>query len=261
METKENPDSYARLLGDLEATVNTVGEGLEGHTEGNGELGKQTETYNDLARDTTFDTICETGFNAGHSALRFLAQSNAALYEFDLGSHKYSKVAAGFLSKRFGSRLNNIWGDSTKSLPKFHAEHSDVKCKVVIVDGGHAFNVALADLINFEQMAASDHVLTIDDTPCDASYCEGPNKAWKQLVDEGCVQETLANHMGLGRGFSVGRYVACKRWPSRKGVVVETGANSGLVQRITVGAKVAKPRAAGMFKVESELQSASGFTL
>jgi len=50
-------------------------------------------------------TVCETGFNAGHSTLTYLvANPNVRVYSFDIGGHDYSRDMAIYLRKRFPNR-------------------------------------------------------------------------------------------------------------------------------------------------------------
>mmetsp|Transcript_114881 Transcript_114881/g.199023 ORF Transcript_114881/g.199023 Transcript_114881/m.199023 type:complete len:280 (+) Transcript_114881:106-945(+) len=177
-----------------------------------GELSLQTNAYDQWARRAPLKTVCEVGFNAGHGALRFLSQSNAHVYEFDIGVHAYSHVAADFLAAKFPGRLTLTWGDSTKTLPQFHAQHPDVKCDLIIVDGGHSLPVATADLLNFVVMASASHILVIDDTYCNAPSCVGPTSAWQNLIAKGCIQEVERVPMGPLRGFSFGKYTPCSAW-------------------------------------------------
>jgi len=162
--------------------------------------------YDALARDESIQTICETGFNAGDSAMRFLAQSNATLYEFDLGRYDYSLAAANFTKDNFPGRFHITWGDSSVTVPAFHKAHPEVKCDLVIVDGGHSYDIALADLTNFMSMAAEKHVLFLDDTPCSKEYCIGVNRAWGKLLNEGCVVEDKVVSVSEWYGFRKGAY-------------------------------------------------------
>jgi len=91
-----------------------------------------------------------------------------------------------------------------------------VKCDLLIVDGGHTYEVAISDLKNFAQMAAPGHMLAIDDTPCDAIWCMGPRKAWQELILHGCIKESEVVHMGRDRGFSVGSFTPCEYLASMK---------------------------------------------
>jgi hypothetical protein len=191
-----------RLLG------NVTDGGFEGHTENFGPQLKQTVQYDQWAK-SGFETICETGFNAGHSALRFLAQSAANLYEFDLGEHVYSKYAEEHLMDKYPGRLNVFWGDSTKTMPAFRANQSDVKCDLMIVDGGHKYSVAKSDLLNFAMMSKPNGLIAIDDAPCNPIWCEGPQQAWDELVQHGCISAVKAVPMGLNRGFTYGQFTPC----------------------------------------------------
>jgi len=198
------------LFHDLDQLLRNKGQKVwEGHTTASGSLALQTAQYDTWARSPSSRTICETGFNAGHSALRFLAQSRARLVEFDIGQHPYAKLAAKFLQDRFPGRLLNVWGDSRVTLPRYHQDHPDMMCDIIVVDGGHSYDVAMSDLKSFAKMAAPGSILTIDDTPCISSWCEGPTKAWQELVELGCIEQSREVPMGSDRGFTVGRYTPC----------------------------------------------------
>jgi hypothetical protein len=180
---------------------------FEGNT-GNAGASVQAYIYAEWAAHRGFKTICETGFNAGHSALRFLALSTAHVYEFDLGFHEYGKVSADFLQRNFPGRFTVTWGDSTESLPSFKQQHPDVTCDLVIVDGGHDYRVAMADLKNFMSMASEKHLLAMDDTP--GTGCDDCTKAWNELVGKGCIKELQKVPMGANRGFSIGQFSECQ---------------------------------------------------
>lgn len=191
----------------LEANLQQKGMVVTEGNSGQNRVARQANRYNSLARSPGLTTVCETGFNAGHSALRFLVLSDAHVYEFDLGMHDYSHESAVFLQRSFPGRLTVTWGDSTVSLPNFSQANPSVKCDIIIVDGGHDFHVAMADLRNFMRMASTSHTLVIDDTPCNALHCQGPTEAWSQLKRSGCIAETESVLMRADRGFSIGRYV------------------------------------------------------
>lgn len=203
------------LFGELTETLLDHGfspKALEGHIDYRGELAKQSAKYDEWAKTLKLNTICETGFNAGHSALRFLARSDAKLYEFDLGSHAYSKVAADFLHHKFPGRLNITWGDSLQELTKFRERNPDLQCDLVVVDGGHGAEVCASDLQNFGKMAAPNAIVAIDDTPCKEAWCGGPTTAWHDLIAQGCIEEVGAVPMGSMRGFSFGKFKTCSLW-------------------------------------------------
>eukprot|EP00747_Dinoflagellata_sp_TGD_P167166 gnl/TRDRNA2_/TRDRNA2_191120_c0_seq1.p1 gnl/TRDRNA2_/TRDRNA2_191120_c0~~gnl/TRDRNA2_/TRDRNA2_191120_c0_seq1.p1 ORF type:complete len:329 (+),score=25.71 gnl/TRDRNA2_/TRDRNA2_191120_c0_seq1:75-1061(+) len=164
------------------------------------------KAYDELARQPWIKTVCEIGFNAGDAALRFLVQSNATLYEFDLGENQYAHEAADFMNKHFPERFHIMWGDSGKTVPEFHRTNPDVRCDLAIVDGGHGYDIALADLTNFYAMVSEQHVLFTDDTPCEEVYCIGVNEAYGKLLAEGCLVETLVHQQDYSYGFRQGKY-------------------------------------------------------
>ena len=72
--------------------------------------------------------VCETGFNAGQSALIWLlANPKAKLYSFDLGQYGYTQAAAEFMAEKFPGRFTFIAGNSVESLPKFIVDHPEAR--------------------------------------------------------------------------------------------------------------------------------------
>ena len=170
-----------------------------------------------LARQSWVRQVCEIGFNAGHSALYWLASSNnTRLVSFDLGSHDYAKVMAGYMKTAFPDRFHIVWGDSTKSVPEYVQNltllGNPLSCDVIVIDGGHSYKVALADMQNMRAFARSPrHLVVIDDTPCVAEYCENTARALREMRHSikpvfGCI-----HYPQLIRGFSVGYYVTEER--------------------------------------------------
>lgn len=182
---------------------------LEGHTdEFEPSLAVQTSTYDEWAQNWNLKTVCETGFNAGHSALRFLAQTWAHVYEFDLCDHNYTEPAGTYLNTMYFGRLTLTCGDSRKTVPDFHKANPDLKCDLIIIDGGHDLDIAEKDLDSLAKMASENAGVAIDDTPCTSGFCSGPNTAWANFVSAGCIQNDTRVPMGptgVERGFSYGR--------------------------------------------------------
>jgi hypothetical protein len=205
------------LLDDLEKTVSNQHEKVTaGHMPSLGELQTDlVDMYNLWAGspEPVTRTICDTSFNSGHSALRFLSQSPANVIEFDDGSHRYSHRASRFLKSKFGTRFEIMFGDRNVQVPEYHQKHLDSKCDLIVVDGARNYSRAYTDLINFAKMSSKDHVLAMDNTPCGASYCAGPTQAWQELVSLGCIEELQAVPMGSDAGFTTGRFVSCPLWP------------------------------------------------
>lgn len=123
-------------------------------------------------------TICEVGFNAGHSSLMWLLLSTTSnVLAFDLGEHGYAKSAAKYLQTRFGSnRISVTFGDSRETLPQFRGT-----CDVVFVDGGHSYDVAYSDITN---LAEPGTLLIVDDINQDEV-----GKAYHDVINAGIVTE------------------------------------------------------------------------
>jgi len=178
----------------------------EGHSN---EIPHEEYALNSLARGRT--TICQTGFNAGHSALRFLLHSNAHVYLFDLGSHDYAKPAADWIQDRFPDRHSVIWGDSAQTLPSFHEQNPNLKCDLIFIDGGHSKEIAQADFGNFRAMATSTSKVFIDDVHCSAGWCLGPHTVLQDAIKSASYTEEGSGMVLAGdRGWSWGSY----SWPA-----------------------------------------------
>ena len=82
-------------------------------------------------------SIAEVGFNAAHSAmLMLIANPLASVQSFDIGHHSCARDAFQYIRERFpGRRLDIEWGDSTETVPAFHARCPDRTFDAVIVHG------------------------------------------------------------------------------------------------------------------------------
>ena len=164
-----------------------------------------------LARQPWVRQVCEIGFNAGHSALYWLASSDKVnLLSFDIGSHDYAKVIADYMSSTFPNRFRIVWGDSTKTIPTFiekmQTSEKMLWCDVIVIDGGHSYDVAIADLRNMRAFARSpQHLLIMDDTPCTGHWCD-PARAWRDVRNIVNPLYSCTNYPNMYRGFSVGFY-------------------------------------------------------
>jgi predicted O-methyltransferase YrrM len=132
----------------------------------------QHESYHKLfCKDV--QAIAEIGFNAGHSAmLMLMSNPTVAVQSFDNARHPYSKQAFEYVKGKFPDRNLEIeWGDSSKTVPLVHARNPSRKFDILIVDGGHEFDVAIADIINLRLLSRPDTLLIVDDSPCRAWCC------------------------------------------------------------------------------------------
>merc|ERR1719379_2764387 len=167
----------------------------------------QAAQYAALVEDPTVATICETGFNAGHSALLFLqANPHARLISFDLGKFAVTNVTQAWMKEKFSNRFEFVEGDSVHTVPQYFSEHRDVRCDFVSVDGGRSSSVVAADIANFAASARSGAVIAVDDTPCSAQCCKGPTTAWDNAVAQGTLVPLDSVNISASRGFSIATY-------------------------------------------------------
>lgn len=113
--------------------------------------------------------VCETGFNAGESAVLFLElHPYITYYGWDLGTEYTAVVpSADFLKNIYDDRLNIYLGDSKITLPVALLENQ-IRCDIMHIDGEHSYEGALADMRHFHSSAPNNSLLMIDD--CDNPY-------------------------------------------------------------------------------------------
>mmetsp|Transcript_12860 Transcript_12860/g.32053 ORF Transcript_12860/g.32053 Transcript_12860/m.32053 type:complete len:310 (+) Transcript_12860:100-1029(+) len=87
-------------------------------------------------------TICEVGFNAGLSALLLLeAASTSRVISFDLGDMPWTRNAESFLRSRYPDRfLGVVYGDSSKTIPRYKAAHAAFTCDAAFIDGDKSYH-------------------------------------------------------------------------------------------------------------------------
>ena len=158
-------------------------------------------------------SVCETGFNLGHSSFNYLtANGRAVVHSFDLGSHRYARKMAAYVSRQFPGRFYAHFGDSTETVPEFARAHPDHRCQLIYVDGGHTYPVAMADLLNLAAMADVDdgNVVVFDDYPTQLEFSRPLGWAWENVRRWGYVRELLRCSLGnqqFQRGFVIGTVV------------------------------------------------------
>lgn len=179
---------------------------FEGHSH---QLPSMYLTMHFLASQPRVRHVCETGFNLGHSSFNFLtANRQLIVHSFDLGSHRYAHSMAEFMSKQFPGRFFVHFGDSTKTVPDFIRSDPDYRCDLLYVDGGHTYNVALADMMNFASAANVENgaLIVFDDYP---SVMFELGVAWEDIRRWGYVRESMRCFYpnDRNRGFTIGRVV------------------------------------------------------
>ena len=112
---------------------------------------QQVDFYHRLAASPAIRTICEVGFNAGHSTAVWLAANPTAhVYSFDLFGDRFSKPCFTFLRDRFRgadgvSRLFLRAGDSSQTV---RATAIPAGCDLVHVDGRHDYEHTMGDFLS-----------------------------------------------------------------------------------------------------------------
>jgi predicted O-methyltransferase YrrM len=132
-------------------------------------------------------TLCEIGFNAGHSAIAYLsANPKARIISFDIGHHSYSWKALQVLQHYYpDASIQLVIGDSARSVPDFIKLNPHVKCDLIFIDGGHTYEQAMADLTNMKALAnPQGHVVIIDDV----SISEIVQQAYLHALTDGLIE-------------------------------------------------------------------------
>ena len=179
-------------------------------TEGfSAQLPEQVLTYIHLVRAPFVKTVCETGFNAGHSTFMWLASNpKVRVFSFDIRKHGYAKPMADALSNLFVGRLTVTWGNSLETLPTFRQNNPSVNCDIVIVDGGHTTEIAQADMDNFRPMTSKQNLVVLDDYPTTmANFNRTLGMVWEGEKRKGNLREIFKCGFmpARPRGFSVGQ--------------------------------------------------------
>ena len=185
---------------------------MEGHS---GQLKKERQIYITLARDPRVRTICEIGFNFGHSASLWLkANPHARVIMFDLWEHNYAPCGEAFLREhpdlgvsKDRSLLTIVKGSSLETVPQYHADHPELRCDLISVDGGHEYEMAVADIQNMKFMANREfNMLVVDDTNCKNKYCVDAAIHEHQKRNNIAVLEGVSEWQG-SRGVTVMQYI------------------------------------------------------
>ena len=151
-------------------------------------------------------SIMEIGFNAGHSALLFLAITppETKVVSFDLGEYAYVFVAKRYIDSVFPGRHTLVTGDSTITIPKYeeHVAHwrknpdtaPPLRFDFIFIDGGNQNDIPMKDIINSQRLIAGANTLVAIDDICrvperHAHYTIEPTKAWAQMVRSGVISE------------------------------------------------------------------------
>ena len=190
----------------IDKTTKASGPVNEGFT---AQLSEEMKVIHYIASSPFVRTICETGFNSGHSSFNYLtANDQVTVHSFDLGEHTYAIPMAQYLNETFPGRLFVHFGDSTVTVPQFIRENPNFRCDFILVDGGHTYDVAKADLNNLMPIASPHkNVIMFDDYPTDWGQKFG--KAWEEIISIGRIKEYMRCESSVAkklfqRGFVLG---------------------------------------------------------
>lgn len=175
---------------------------------------EQTTKFASYAYRENVHTICEIGFNAGHSAINWLvANPYASVISFDHGNLPFTVPASDWIKEKYPGRLELVIGDPASQIPALHAERPDLVCDIIHIDAGHSDTVqedSSAYLHAMVQLSAKENVLLMDNTVCDMPWCAGTEAALDAAAEEGIVYNyesySFYSQGKRLRGFSVGRY-------------------------------------------------------
>jgi len=154
---------------------------------------KKTRFMYDVLRRSFPDarTVCELGFNAGHSALLFLETlPQARIYSFDLCDQLWTLRNADYLAALYPDRFELIMGDSAETVPAFASR--GIQCDVVFIDGSKDALHRRNDMTLFRQQLASGNALVfLDEVSSEAcirgdSPCQGTatlNEAYRVISE------------------------------------------------------------------------------
>ena len=183
---------------------------IEGHS---GNHHDMQRLYLEIAHLDFIKTVCETGFNAGHSTFMWLnANPDVVVYSFDIDMHNYTRPMAYYLQSRFPGRLHLTYGDSRDTIPEFHVDSPEVMCDLVIIDGGHHADIPEWDFENFYAMVPRnrENLVVLDDWPGREDVNITIGAMWRERIRKGRVQELFSCYKQNNKwdsGITLGQFV------------------------------------------------------
>ena len=117
------------------------------------------------------------------------------------------RPAKAAIDRRFPGRHELVLGDSTEALPAYAQKHPGKRFDLVFIDGGHDYEVAKADLLNFQAMSHNHTIVIMDDLTPWWRFGRGPTKVWQEALQVGLITQAGLYTDGqpvtepTGRGF------------------------------------------------------------
>lgn len=105
------------------------------------EVRQEVLDFLSYADHPSYETLCEVGFTAGHSATVLLsASSKSKLHVFDIADLAFANAQAKLMKRAYGERFNFYKGNSVNLLPWFKQTRQDIpKCDLFSIDGDHSY--------------------------------------------------------------------------------------------------------------------------
>ncbi len=172
-------DTYEPLIHqhvvEIGKIVQNLGENLEGNSffHGNTFMTSWFFVYKrinflNIVLDNNVKKMAEIGFNAGHSAVVFLAALpiTGSITFFDLNDHRYAFPCFSYLKRQYPQVGDFIPGDSRKTLPEFVHKHQDEieTFDCIHVDGGHSDDIIQSDIFYADMLLKKGGIMILDDT-------------------------------------------------------------------------------------------------
>ena len=135
--------------------------------------------------------IGEVGFNAGHSAISFLSQSeHSKLISFDLEEVKWASQSLDFVHRLFPDRVDRLKGGSETTVANF-AKEDPRKFDLFAIDGNHFGQGPYLDMIHGRKASRPGAYVIIDDwTPSFPDVRQG----WERAKKEKLLEEIVCVH-------------------------------------------------------------------
>lgn len=139
----------------------------------------------DLARSSKSVRIAEIGFNVGFSSIAFLESApDVTVVSFELDRRHAVELAKRFVDERYPDRHEIVIGNSVDTVAAYAAGQFDL----VFVDGGHEYEVALADIHNANHIAKPGALIVVDDVIPWYPWGVGPHRAWQEALESGLIE-------------------------------------------------------------------------
>jgi hypothetical protein len=163
-----------------------------------------------LQQNRDIERVAETGFNTGVSSRAFLsARPDVTVVSFDIGQHLSVRRAKAAIDRNCPGRHELVLGDSTETLPAYARTHPATRFDLVFIDGGHDYEVARADLRNFQGMCHEQTIVIMDDVTPWWRWGEGPTRAWHEALEIGLITRASLYKNGQPVTEPTGRAFDC----------------------------------------------------